>query len=211
MLFRRAASISRDRLSSLGSQALRPSPSIQPLPGAYPTIRAVLALATCWRAPTALECAAPSVPPKRKAVTRIYAGTVRCLRDPGSGRNASGTSIRHRSLPAQSSLSRTEKTWRPAIGCRLPTDRRLRQAIFSMPGAPLDPEHRGVLCELATGAARIGGGAGIHWQVQRSPHRRGADGRHLATDRDDVKRALAMAARLGDGDTGIFLMICAPR
>jgi hypothetical protein len=27
-----------------------------------------------------------------------------------------------------------------------------------------------------------------------------ADGRHLAVDREDVKRALAMAARLGDGD-----------
>jgi hypothetical protein len=47
-------------------------------------------------------------------------------------------------------------------------------------------------------AQRVGGGAGIHWQVQRPPHRRGADGRHLAIDRDDVKRALAMVARLGD-------------
>jgi hypothetical protein len=28
----------------------------------------------------------------------------------------------------------------------------------------------------------------------------GADGRHLAVDRDDVQRALALAARLGDGD-----------
>jgi hypothetical protein len=28
----------------------------------------------------------------------------------------------------------------------------------------------------------------------------GEDGRHLAADRDDVKRALALAARLGDGD-----------
>jgi hypothetical protein len=28
----------------------------------------------------------------------------------------------------------------------------------------------------------------------------GADGRHLAVDRDDVKRALALAGRLGDGD-----------
>jgi hypothetical protein len=28
----------------------------------------------------------------------------------------------------------------------------------------------------------------------------GADGRHLAADRDDVQRALALAARLGDGD-----------
>jgi len=42
----------------------------------------------------------------------------------------------------------------------------------------------------------------------------GADGRHLAADRDDVKRALAMAARLGDGDTvdalePIFDDVCA--
>jgi hypothetical protein len=28
----------------------------------------------------------------------------------------------------------------------------------------------------------------------------GADGRHLAVDRDDVKRALALASRLGEGD-----------
>jgi hypothetical protein len=28
----------------------------------------------------------------------------------------------------------------------------------------------------------------------------GADGRHLAADRDDVQRAIALAARLGDGD-----------
>jgi hypothetical protein len=42
----------------------------------------------------------------------------------------------------------------------------------------------------------------------------GADGRHLAADRDDVKRALAMAAWLGDGDTvdalePIFDDVCA--